>query len=350
MREVWAAAIEGCGGYPTGTRLPALGFHAVPPRRGDGSDDGPVAHTTGLGLPLSRALANAMGGWLGLESSLPLPMHGPGAPLSLPRNGSPHTDGSSGFASAELHSAGSPASGSSDVHDMTHFWCVLEAPLAELDPDASEAVVAVTALFPDPPAVVTPGPSRGDGADRRYTPPVSSLPRGSSPVMMRTVNLSPGGVVATTAPVDRVVELQDGGGGGVGVGQFLVRSPTAPRLDALGGGGTVLSSAVGDGSVVPGGSSSSSSSSSSSNLGGGGGSGRPSVLTGMDGGSGLSVVVDSLAGKDHDPGPNQRQRSGPDGGGSSAVDVVPPRTPVSAQNSFRTSGFHSPGTWPGGNG
>ena len=38
-------------------------FHIIPP--GD-SDAGPTVNTTGLGLPLSRALAKAGGGWLGL--------------------------------------------------------------------------------------------------------------------------------------------------------------------------------------------------------------------------------------------------------------------------------------------
>ena len=59
MRSAWqvAQARAATDGAP---------FTDVPPVL-TGSDDcgGPTPHTTGLGLPLSRALAKAGGGWLG---------------------------------------------------------------------------------------------------------------------------------------------------------------------------------------------------------------------------------------------------------------------------------------------
>ena len=41
-----------------------------PPARAEGVDSGPTPYTTGLGLPLSRALARAGNGWLGLDDDV----------------------------------------------------------------------------------------------------------------------------------------------------------------------------------------------------------------------------------------------------------------------------------------
>ena len=46
-------------------------YTLIPPRSAaDGTSDGPTPHSTGLGLPLSRALTKAGGGWLGLEDDV----------------------------------------------------------------------------------------------------------------------------------------------------------------------------------------------------------------------------------------------------------------------------------------
>ena len=73
MHTVWQHALSTSGPLPTSGALDDASFTMVPPRRlGDG-EDGPTAHSTGLGLPLSRALAKVAGGWLGLQGCLPLP-------------------------------------------------------------------------------------------------------------------------------------------------------------------------------------------------------------------------------------------------------------------------------------
>ncbi len=80
-------------------------------------------YTTGLGLPLSRALAKAGNGWLGLDdtcvsssstSSSGLSSSGSSAPAGgkgLPRR-------APGYGVGEESHA---------VHIVTHYWCVLEA-------------------------------------------------------------------------------------------------------------------------------------------------------------------------------------------------------------------------------
>jgi hypothetical protein len=132
--------------------------------------DEPVTHTTGLGLPLSRALAKAGGGWLGLEDSDATVSVGSvdsatggmggasGRPLG-PTRSSGKPDGKlfrnkaykrsdvspesfqsvhdmqatgSPFALAPHVGAASPSASGSVVSaigsGVTRFWCVIEAP------------------------------------------------------------------------------------------------------------------------------------------------------------------------------------------------------------------------------
>ncbi len=60
MRSLWLTSLDACIGHTPIT---------LPEQRQRGS--GPVTVTTGLGLPLSRGLASACGGWLALDDSRP---------------------------------------------------------------------------------------------------------------------------------------------------------------------------------------------------------------------------------------------------------------------------------------
>jgi hypothetical protein len=78
-------------------------------------------YTTGLGLPLSRALAKAANGWLGLDDT---------CVLSSP----PGSISSGSSAPAPVQVVGSrraPDDRAGDdshaVHIITHYWCVVEA-------------------------------------------------------------------------------------------------------------------------------------------------------------------------------------------------------------------------------
>ncbi len=75
--------------------------------------DVPTVHTTGLGLPLSRALAVAGGGWVGLENLVTAPV---GAMSLLPVVTGRH----SADTVVPMVPSPSPAA--------TQFWCVLETP------------------------------------------------------------------------------------------------------------------------------------------------------------------------------------------------------------------------------
>ena len=57
-------------GPPVAATLDPSQYTLVPPE--EGNSTGPTNNSTGLGLPLSRALAKAGGGWLGLADSVEL--------------------------------------------------------------------------------------------------------------------------------------------------------------------------------------------------------------------------------------------------------------------------------------
>ena len=83
-------------------------------------------YTTGLGLPLSRALAKAGNGWLGLDDTC---VSSQAPPPSLMTASS---SGSSGPASTSGTSRRGPgpyraSDDSPAAHIITHYWCVLEA-------------------------------------------------------------------------------------------------------------------------------------------------------------------------------------------------------------------------------
>jgi hypothetical protein len=77
---------------------------------------GPTANTTGLGLPLSRALACAGGGWLSLdevEEVQSAPSGQPGSTASTPA-----------ISSTAIKSPATPIS-TEPVELTTHYWCVM---------------------------------------------------------------------------------------------------------------------------------------------------------------------------------------------------------------------------------
>lgn len=77
---------------------------------------GPTANTTGLGLPLSRALACAGGGWLSLDEVEDV--HG--APSGQP-NSAASTPATS---STAIKSPATPIN-TEPVELTTHYWCVM---------------------------------------------------------------------------------------------------------------------------------------------------------------------------------------------------------------------------------
>jgi hypothetical protein len=77
---------------------------------------GPTANTTGLGLPLSRALACAGGGWLSLDEVEEVhgaPSGQPGSAASTPAT-----------SSTAIKSLATPIS-TEPVELTTHYWCVM---------------------------------------------------------------------------------------------------------------------------------------------------------------------------------------------------------------------------------
>ena len=79
MRQLWLQSwsrvasseyFAGGDGPPVAATLDPSQYTLVPPEQGNST--GPTNNSTGLGLPLSRALAKAGGGWLGLADSVEL--------------------------------------------------------------------------------------------------------------------------------------------------------------------------------------------------------------------------------------------------------------------------------------
>ncbi len=145
-------------------------FIPVLPPAGGEPGSGPTPYTTGLGLPLSRALARAGNGWLGLDD-LELAPRGvsAAAPPSLPAVSG--TDAAAPTAAATvpgpavaLAAEGSTAAGPRGV---TTFWCVLEA--GDLPADAGGPAAAEQASSVGPPSR---GSARGAGTSR-VSPAVS---------------------------------------------------------------------------------------------------------------------------------------------------------------------------------
>jgi hypothetical protein len=177
MRGVWEDALLHVGPLPNGTRLDTAEFKLVPPVRVDPGGEGPVPHTTGLGLPLSRALSKAMGGWLGLEANLP------GGVTPERARYSRVTDA---LSTPNLSGTGTPTP---PVRDMTYFWCVLEAPRAELPPLVSDTVVSLVKL------------EASESRRRQLSAHNVALLQDDTPI--RRVNMSPGGILKSTSPLDR---------------------------------------------------------------------------------------------------------------------------------------------------
>ena len=112
-----------------------------------GNESGPTAYSTGLGLPLSRALAKANNGWLGLEDSDHCGVDGHrithSITTALPRS-HPSTPAS------PAHLAGSSpawnnilsASTLNGGDGLTFYWAVLEAP--PVPPSATGTVLTVS--------------------------------------------------------------------------------------------------------------------------------------------------------------------------------------------------------------
>ena len=151
-------------GPPVCAALDSRLYHLVP--ADEGNDHGPTGNSTGLGLPLSRALAKACGGWLGLTDSvhlgrtvmaLPAGYEAPAAPPTpaIPKHGgfqSMLTASGAGSFRVEGHLGSRMSSkGSGYLHErnqpsshpsvppiallpmlrptnMTWYWCVMEAP------------------------------------------------------------------------------------------------------------------------------------------------------------------------------------------------------------------------------
>ena len=101
-------------------------------------------HTTGLGLPLSRALARAGGGWLGLEDSTPVV-----SPATSRRLSPDCGNLRAGAAAAPSGAVTVSRSGTVDTTcahagAMTRYWCVMDAP--RVDGDAAIDIQPVEAL------------------------------------------------------------------------------------------------------------------------------------------------------------------------------------------------------------
>ena len=135
MREVWLQSQSQLSSQPSPDDVQSLKQAAasefvIVPALGSG-EDGPTANTTGLGLPLSRALAKSGGGWLGLESDAMV--ESAGVDASVVDHGHAVAGVVAG-AGAGGTSAGGPSGVSGHLSSgerRTHFWCLLEVPGAE---------------------------------------------------------------------------------------------------------------------------------------------------------------------------------------------------------------------------
>jgi hypothetical protein len=84
-------------------------------------------YTTGLGLPLSRALANSGNGWLGLEDTCPDSATGPASLTLMDTHGLPVTV----EPSKSTRIAGPGDASQPPQHIVTQYWCVMEAETAD---------------------------------------------------------------------------------------------------------------------------------------------------------------------------------------------------------------------------
>ncbi len=166
IREVWAHTVTNSEQPTSSVSLDSGSFTVVPARPvEDGSEEGPTAHSTGLGLPLSRALAKAGGGWLGLEDS---------SPAVITRRRAPS-------ASRRVSDELSASQVARDEPDMTRYWCVMAAP-----PVVKDIVLAVASPLPG--GVNTPG-----GPLMTHVVEVSSLSPGATSASARPGPLRPVG-------------------------------------------------------------------------------------------------------------------------------------------------------------
>jgi hypothetical protein len=103
-------------------------------------------YTTGLGLPLSRALANSGNGWLGLEDTCPDSATGPASLTLTDTHGLPVTV----EPSKSTRIAGPGDASQPPQHIVTQYWCVMEAETADevgaLCPCEGRASVGVAVL------------------------------------------------------------------------------------------------------------------------------------------------------------------------------------------------------------
>ena len=118
---------------------------------------GPAKHTTGLGLPLSRALAMCGNGWLGLEEepeeswegSPSDAHHHPSPSSSQPLSGSRRVASRTGsmFQMLRLGSTTSMRGGyRQDERYQTRYWCVIHTEVVKPPPEDDDADAVITVL------------------------------------------------------------------------------------------------------------------------------------------------------------------------------------------------------------
>ncbi len=266
MRDLWTLTLD----RAAATHQPYVIVQL--PRWGRGKEGaGPTVNSTGLGLPLSRALAKAAGGWLALESS---PLYGqgpvmvlpPASPGTSPRHahgtsraevegeveGAAATCGAQQLVPPSPRAVGKKRGRPQGVGSTTRLWCVIKAGRV---PSGAQVPAPRVPDCRDPQAgtssdphttVAVPGVSASSSTHAPYSGPSSGGSGNADSVLHAGGSSRVGLTCDTSPPPDRsdfgclTAPPLD-----TGTSSAVPAPASVPVLDAPGPGGEVLARVAG---------------------------------------------------------------------------------------------------------